>query len=88
MMIWMNFRWIVRVYLVIPFFMKTMIWNVHGTVRSLFKSSVKTLVADNQVDICVILELHISGTKSVKTANRWGFSKVHTEEGSRFSGGI
>lgn len=68
--------------------MKCIFWNVRGAGRNCFTSSIKTIVANYGVDVCVILEPRISGDRAISVARTMGFQNCHIEEADGFAGGI
>lgn len=68
--------------------MKCLLWNVRGAGKVKVTSSIRILIALHSIDVCVILEPRISGSKAISTAKKLGFQNFHLEEASGFSGGI
>lgn len=67
--------------------MKCLIWNVRGAGRACLTSTIKTLVINHSVDICVLLEPRINGDGAVQVARK-NFNNFHLEKARGFSGGI
>lgn len=66
--------------------MNFLLWNVRGASRANFFSSLKTIITVNKAEVCVVMELRVSGSKALGVAKKVGFNNVHFEEARGFSG--